>query len=68
MVDDGSGTIEVYRVNNFELESIPEKDYGKFYNGDCYVVMYTYLDKGTKRYLIYFWLVLLIFVVYWTVH
>ena len=64
MVDDGNGVMEVFRVDHFELESVPEKDYGKFYSGDCYVVLYAYNDNGKKKYLIYFWLVCMKMTVY----
>ena len=57
MVDDGSGAMEVFRVEHFELESVPEKEFGKFYSGDCYVVLYAYTANGKSNYIIYYWLV-----------
>jgi len=53
MVDDGSGQKEVYRVKSFDLVELPEEDYGKFYSGDCYIVIYTY---GANNIIIYYWL------------
>lgn len=54
--DDGTGTVQVYRVKGFNLEELPEKSHGVFYSGDCYVVLYTYLKNGRERHIIYFWL------------
>ena len=57
MVDDGKGTKEVYRVENFDLVSVPKEDHGKFYSGDCYVILYTYKVNNRDKHIIYFWLV-----------
>ncbi|XP_020630345.1 villin-1-like [Orbicella faveolata] len=54
--DDGTGTVQVYRVKGFKLEELPEKSHGVFYSGDCYVILYTYLKNGRERHIIYFWL------------
>ena len=56
MVDDGSGVKEVYRVEMFDLVSIPEDMHGLFFSGDCYVVLYAYNDGKTDKYIIYYWL------------
>ena len=56
MVDDGTGVKEVFRVEMFDLVSIPEEDHGIFYSGDCYVILYAYHDGRTDRYIIYYWL------------
>ncbi|KAF2978921.1 hypothetical protein EK904_008531 [Melospiza melodia maxima] len=42
MVDDGSGEVEVWRVENNELVPVEKKWLGHFYGGDCYLVLYTY--------------------------
>ncbi|XP_078344525.1 advillin-like [Oculina patagonica] len=54
--DDGTGTVQVYRVKGFELEQVPAKSQGVFYSGDCYVILYTYLKNNRERHIIYFWL------------
>lgn len=51
MPDDGSGDVEVYRVENFELQPVPVENYGKFFGGDSYIVKYRY---GSKC-IIYMW-------------
>ena len=31
--------LDVWRVNNFELEEVPKEEHGVFYSGDCYVLL-----------------------------
>ena len=59
--DDGTGTVQAFRVKGFNLEELPEKSHGVFYSGDCYVILYTYLKNGRERHIIYFWLVRTLF-------
>ena len=42
MVDDGSGQVDVFRVENNQLTPVPANQRGQFYGGDCYIVFYTY--------------------------
>ena len=55
MVDDGSGKLEVWRVENFEMAAVPKEQYGHFFSGDSYVMLYTYLVNSKENYIIYFW-------------
>ena len=57
MVDDGTGAKEIFRVDNFDLVQVPDADHGKFYSGDCYVILYAYNTGTQDRFIIYFWLV-----------
>ena len=57
MVDDGTGAKEIFRVDNFDLVQVPDEDHGKFYSGDCYVILYAYNTGSQDRFIIYFWLV-----------
>ena len=55
-VDDGTGKLEVWRVEDFKKVPVDKASYGQFYQGDSYVMLYTYLDKAKKEnYIIYFW-------------
>ncbi|XP_075611880.1 villin-1 [Balearica regulorum gibbericeps] len=55
MVDDGSGEVEVWRVENNELVPVEKRWLGHFYGGDCYLILYTY-SVGTKvNRIIYLW-------------
>lgn len=55
MVDDGSGKVEVWRVEGNKLVDVKKDDYGSFFAGDCYVILYTYRPKSRDEYFIYFW-------------
>lgn len=52
MPDDGSGKIEIYRVENFELVAVPAENYGKFFGGDSYVIKY---HSTNGKWIIYYW-------------
>ncbi|KAM6398335.1 villin-1 [Pluvialis apricaria] len=55
MVDDGSGEVEVWRVENQELVPVEKKWLGHFYGGDCYLVLYTYTVGPKVNRIIYIW-------------
>ena len=55
LVDDGSGKVQVWRIENFEMKEVPKEQYGHFYSGDSYVVFYTYIQNSKECYIIYFW-------------
>jgi hypothetical protein len=41
-VDDGSGHLTVWRIEDFKKVEVPRESYGQFYGGDSYVLLYTY--------------------------
>ncbi|XP_042639809.1 villin-1 isoform X1 [Tyto alba] len=55
MVDDGSGEVEVWRVENQELVPVEKRWLGHFYGGDCYLVLYTYFVGPKVNRMIYLW-------------
>ncbi|NXE14840.1 VILI protein, partial [Lophotis ruficrista] len=55
MVDDGSGEVEVWRVENQELVPVEKRWLGHFYGGDCYLVLYTYFVGPKVNRIIYIW-------------
>ncbi|XP_070841659.1 villin-1 [Chaetodon trifascialis] len=55
MVDDGSGDVKVWRIENLELAEVNPRTYGQFYGGDCYLVLYTYQSSGQQQYILYMW-------------
>ncbi|XP_018020735.1 LOW QUALITY PROTEIN: advillin-like, partial [Hyalella azteca] len=55
MVDDGSGQKEIWRINKFNLEPVPENKFGEFYMGDCYVILYAYSVGTKENYIVYHW-------------
>ncbi|KAK1334869.1 hypothetical protein QTO34_004440 [Cnephaeus nilssonii] len=42
MVDDGSGKVQIWRVESNGRIEINQNSYGEFYGGDCYIILYTY--------------------------
>ncbi|CAJ1051747.1 advillin [Xyrichtys novacula] len=55
MVDNGTGQVEVWRIENIELVPVDPEMYGYFYGGDCYLILYTYQVNNRKCYLLYMW-------------
>ncbi|CAN9506309.1 unnamed protein product [Ophioblennius macclurei] len=55
MVDDGTGEVKVWRIENLELAEISPNTYGQFYGGDCYLVLYTYQQSGRPQHILYMW-------------
>lgn len=55
MPDDGSGKLEIFRIENFELAPVDPAIYGFFFGGDSYIIKYTYKKGYSDRYVIYFW-------------
>ncbi|KAI3787041.1 hypothetical protein L1987_41209 [Smallanthus sonchifolius] len=44
-----NGKIEVWRINGSAKTPVPKEDIGKFYSGDCYIVLYTYHSNEKKE-------------------
>lgn len=55
MVDDGHGTVEVWRIENLELVPVEPEWHGYFYGGDCYIILYTYKVNNKRNYILYIW-------------
>ncbi|XP_071822473.1 advillin-like isoform X2 [Apostichopus japonicus] len=56
MPDDGSGKMQIWRIEDFELVELEPNLYGQFFGGDSYIVLYTYQVRGREQYIIYYWL------------
>ncbi|GMH50465.1 hypothetical protein TrRE_jg10313 [Triparma retinervis] len=54
-VDDGSGIVQVWRVEDFKKVEVDDATLGQFFGGDSYVILYTYQKNGVEEYIIYFW-------------
>jgi hypothetical protein len=54
-VDDGTGKVHVWRVEEFTKVEVPIDCYGQFYAADSYLILYTYMWKNKESYLLYFW-------------
>uniref|UniRef100_UPI00398E7806 scinderin-like n=1 Tax=Pristiophorus japonicus TaxID=55135 RepID=UPI00398E7806 len=55
MVDDGSGKIQIWRVEEFKKQPVDPSSYGQFYGGDCYIILYSYKSGNKQQHLIYTW-------------
>ena len=41
--------IQVWRINGSAKTPLPKEDIGKFYSGDCYIILYTYHSGDRKE-------------------
>ncbi|MBA0846285.1 hypothetical protein Goarm_022954, partial [Gossypium armourianum] len=48
LLEDG-GKMEVWYINDGAKLPLPEADFGKFYSGDCYIVLYSYHSGERKE-------------------
>jgi len=59
---EGAGThpgLQVWRIEQFQVKPVDRRDFGKFYSGDSYIVLYTYKktpDAAALSWNIHFWL------------
>ncbi|XP_071953140.1 gelsolin-like protein 1 [Antedon mediterranea] len=50
--------IRIWRIVKFKVTDWPKDDYGKFYNGDSYIILNTYKEKESDELLydVHFWI------------
>jgi len=48
--------LQIWRVEKFTIQSWPQDQYGKFYNGDSFIVLRTYKSGNALRWDVHFWL------------
>ncbi|URE28303.1 Villin headpiece domain [Musa troglodytarum] len=46
---EGGGKLEVWRIDDGAKNQVPKEEIGKFYSGDCYIVLYTYHSGERKE-------------------
>ncbi|XP_074566292.1 villin-2-like [Curcuma longa] len=46
---ENGGKLEVWRINGSAKNLVPKEEIGKFYSGDCYIVLYTYHSSDKKE-------------------
>lgn len=46
--------ILIWRIEDFKLKKVQNKEYGKFYTGDSYLILYTDIEKRVSN--IHYWL------------
>eukprot|EP00727_Mastigamoeba_balamuthi_P007848 m51a1_g3684 hypothetical protein (920) ;mRNA; r:324474-327923 len=52
--DDGTGTLRVWKIGEYELVEYPQELYGQFWSGESYVMAYTY-TRNRDYHIVYFW-------------
>jgi len=57
MADDATGKTSIWRIENMEKADLPKDLYGQFFQGDSYIILYSYKDKSGRKdnHIIYFW-------------
>nr|XP_013011895.1 villin-like protein isoform X2 [Cavia porcellus] len=55
MVDDGSGKVEMWCIQNLTRKPVDPKHHGQLSSGSCYLVLYTYQKLGRVQYILYLW-------------
>ncbi|XP_053327026.1 villin-1 [Spea bombifrons] len=47
--------LQIWRIENMEMVPVPEKTFGNFYDGDCYILLMTHKTGKNFTYDIHFW-------------
>ncbi|XP_058513048.1 villin-like protein isoform X1 [Ochotona princeps] len=55
MVDDGSGKVEVWRIQDLHRQPVNPKCHSWLCAGSCYLILYTYQRSGLVQYILYLW-------------
>lgn len=56
LLDDGSGTTRIWRINKKDAIELSKERYGNVFNSDCYLIWYSYQNHG-QRHILYTWFV-----------
>lgn len=48
--------LEIWRIENLELVSVPDSLHGNFYTGDAYVILHTVKQRDSFFYHLHYWL------------
>ncbi|XP_050509264.1 advillin isoform X1 [Diabrotica virgifera virgifera] len=56
LIDDGTGSLTIWRINQSRIVEIPKERHGNFFSGDCYIILYTYQTAVDQKHLLYCWL------------
>lgn len=48
--------LQIWRIEKFQVKDWPKKDYGRFYDGDSYVILNTYTKNDKLLYDVHFWI------------
>lgn len=56
LADDGTGKVEIWRIEDFAMVPVEKSMYGQFFGGDSYILLYSYTVRSKEKHIIYFWL------------
>jgi len=48
--------VDVWRIEKFQVKPVPKDHYGKFFDGDSYIVLRTYKVQDQLKFDVHFWL------------
>ncbi|XP_064604543.1 gelsolin-like protein 1 [Liolophura sinensis] len=50
--------LQIWRIESFQVEDWPKEEYGRFYNGDSYIILNTYQKDDSEELLydVHFWI------------
>ncbi|XP_018408090.1 PREDICTED: villin-1 [Nanorana parkeri] len=48
--------LQIWRIENMEMVPVPEKTFGNFFDGDCYLLLMTHKVSNNFSYDIHFWI------------
>ena len=52
---DLNGKVRGWRINKLNKEEVPANELGQLYQGDSYLIQYTYSNKGKEQHIVYMW-------------
>ncbi|XP_023672410.2 gelsolin-like [Paramormyrops kingsleyae] len=55
MVDDGSGKVQIWRIEGGNRVAVDPSTHGQFFGGDCYLILYSYKKGSSEQHIIYNW-------------
>lgn len=50
--------LQIWRIEKLNVKPWPKEKYGQFFDGDSFIILYTYTDDGSekKKYNVHFWI------------
>lgn len=55
LIEHATGEVDIWRVENLKRVAIDRAQFGQFYSGDSYVILYKYRLKNRDAAILYFW-------------
>ena len=55
MIDDASGTVKIWRIEEFEKVEVDSNLFGHFFSAESYIILYKYIWKNKDCFIIYYY-------------